>query len=385
MSESNSTTRPPSGKPAKPYPDFPLYAHAAGVWAKRIRGKIHYFGRWADPDAALAEYLRQKDDLHAGRKPRVAPESVTVKDVANHFLNEKQARVDAGELSIRTWNGYKAAVDLVVSEFGKSRVVADLLPDDFAALWKKMSKRWGPHMLGNTIQAIRCMFKHAYEAGLIDRPMRYGPGFKRPSKKTFRVHRAKKGPKLFTADEVRRMIDAAGVQLKAMVLLGINAGFGNADCAGLPIEALDLETGWLTFPRPKTGIDRRCALWPETVAALREVLAHRKEPKDQADASLVFITKYGDGWGKDIADSPITKELRKLLDKLGINGGRNFYALRHTFRTVADGAKDQPAADHIMGHEVAHMSSVYREGIDDTRLKAVSDHVRQWLFAGTGA
>jgi hypothetical protein len=64
-----------------------------------------------------------------------------------------------------------------------------------------------------------------------------------------------------------------------------------------------------------------------------------------------------------------------------ISGRRNFHTLRHTFRTVVDGAKDQPAADHIMGHEVEHKSSVYRETISDEWLKAVSDHVREWLFA----
>src|ERR1700681_3733297 len=95
--------------------------------------------------------------------------------------------------------------------------------------------------------------------------------------------------------------------------------------------------------------------------------------------------KYGCAWGKDIADSPITKETRKLLDKLGLDGRRNSSTRRHTFRTVADGTKDQPAADHIMGHEVAHMSSVYREGIADARLKAVADHVRKWLFAAPEA
>jgi hypothetical protein len=52
---------------------------------------------------------------------------------------------------------------------------------------------------------------------------------------------------------------------------------------------------------------------------------------------------------------------------------------------VADEAKDQPAADYIMGHEVPHMSSVYRETISDERLKAVTDHVRAWLFPGTKA
>jgi len=85
---------------------------------------------------------------------------------------------------------------------------------------------------------------------------------------------------------------------------------------------------------------------------------------------LTFITKYGEGWSKDVADSPVTKEFRKLLDAAGMNGHRNFYALRHTFRTVADEAKDQLAADHIMGHESPHMASVYRERISDERLRA---------------
>src|SRR5262249_5533392 len=95
---------------------------------------------------------------------------------------------------------------------------------------------------------------------------------------------------------------------------------------------------------------------------------------------LVFITKYGQGWAKVDNAGPLTQAMRKLLNKLGINGHRNFYTLRHTFRTVADEAKDQPAADYIMGHEVPHMSSVYRETISDARLKAVADQVHAWLF-----
>ena len=65
--------------------------------------------------------------------------------------------------------------------------------------------------------------------------------------------------------------------------------------------------------------------------------------------------------------------------------GLGFYTLRHTFRTVADEAKDQPAADYIMGHEVPHMSGVYRETISDARLRAVADHVRAWLFSLSAA
>jgi integrase len=383
MSKNHPTTPAARGKPAKPYSDFPLFPHAAGVWAKKIRGKMHYFGPWAEPDAALAKYQEQRDDLHAGRKPRPDAGAVTVKDVANAFLNAKQALVDSGELSPRTWADYKQVCDLLVSRLGKARRVDDLRADDFPPMRDRMAKRWGPHRLNKLIQYTRSVFKFAYDSEMIAAPVRFGPGFNRPSKKTIRLNRAEKGPKLFTAEEVRGMLDAAGASMKAMILLGVNCGFGNADCGLLPLSALDLERGWVDYPRPKTGVPRRCPLWPETVAALRDALAKRPEPKAAEDAALVFVTKYGAGWCKDTSTNPVSQETAKLLRALHINGrkGLGFYTLRHSFRTVADGAKDQPAADHIMGHEVAHMSSVYREGIADERLKAVADHVRAWLFA----
>ena len=118
MSEPHSTVPVVADKPvkpSKPYPEFPLTAHPAGYWCKKIRGKLHYFGAWADPDGALAKYLAEKEALHAGRTPRAAAEEITVKELANAFLNAKQALVDSGELLARTWVDYKAACDLLVS------------------------------------------------------------------------------------------------------------------------------------------------------------------------------------------------------------------------------------------------------------------------------
>src|SRR5262249_21273729 len=165
------------------------------------------------------------------------------------------------------------------------------------------------------------------------------------------------------------------------LLLGINCGYGNSDVGKLPLTALDLERGIIDFARPKTGIPRRAALWPETIVALKEALACRAEPKEPEHADLVFLTPHGLPWAKERAENPLTKATIRLLRKLGIDVCRNFYTLRHTHRTIADEAKDQPAADYIMGHEVPHMSSVYRETISDARLKAVVSHVRSWLFA----
>jgi integrase len=385
MSENHSTAPAPTSKPTKPYPDFPLFPHATKRWAKKIRGQMHYFGPWDDPDGALAKYLEQKDALHAGRTPRPEPSAVTVKDAVNAFLNHKKALLDTGELSRHTWAKYKTACDEVIAAFGKSRLAADLAPDDFAALRKRMSKKWGPHRLRDMIQNVRSILKHAYDVRLLPLPVCFGPGFASPSKKVLRLHRAEQGAKLFTSAEIRRMIAAANPVMRAIILLGINCGFGNADCGNLPLSAVDLDAGIIDYPRPKTGIARRCCLWPETADAIRTVLEKRPTAKDAKDAGLVFLTHRGGSWAKNEYTSPMVLEMRRLLKKLGINGRKRlgFYALRHTFRTVADESKDQPATDFIMGHEVPHMSAVYRETISDARLRAVADHVRRWLFPST--
>ena len=123
-----------SDKPAKPRPDFPLFPHATGRWVKKIRGKLHYFGKWANPDAALQRYVEERDDLYAGRKPRRKGEGLTVKDLVNKFLLATKARVDAGELALGTFGDQYKTCKRVLLVFGGGRLVDDLAPDDFEVL-----------------------------------------------------------------------------------------------------------------------------------------------------------------------------------------------------------------------------------------------------------
>jgi len=37
-----------SAKPAKPCPDFPFTAYASGRCCKKIKGRVHDFGRWGN-------------------------------------------------------------------------------------------------------------------------------------------------------------------------------------------------------------------------------------------------------------------------------------------------------------------------------------------------
>ncbi|HJZ58449.1 MAG TPA: tyrosine-type recombinase/integrase [Gemmataceae bacterium] len=418
-------SRKAAERPKKPYPTFPLTPHASGAWQKKIRGKTHYFGRWAnwvngklvrvDAEggwkAALELYTAQADDLHAGRTPRVTADGLTVADLCNRFLTAKVRKVEAGELGQRMFTDYKEVTDLLTEAFGVNRLVEDLAADDFAVLRATMAKTWGPVRLGNGITRVKSVFKYGTDNGLIERAVRYGSEFRKPDKAVLRRHRAKAGPKMLEADQLRQLLDAldgkevptgrtaeggkpetarqpANPSLRAMVLLGINCGFGNHDCATLSLASVELEKEWVNFPRPKTGIARRCALWPETVEALRAVIGARLTPKGYAEVGLVFLNSRGSPWVKVTSKSRtdnISVHFANALKLAGLHReGLGFYTLRHVFQTVADGARDPVAIGAIMGHADPSMAGHYRERIDDERLRAVSDHVRAWLFAGAG-
>jgi integrase len=145
--------------------------------------------------------------------------------------------------------------------------------------------------VSNEITRIRVVFKFAFDAALIDRPTRYGPAFKRPSKRTLRLAKLARGVRMLEAAELRNLLAAARQPIRAMMLLAINAGLGNGDLGQLEVRHVDLKSGWLSYPRPKTGIDRRAKLWPETVTAVEEAIAQWPEPMDPADGELVFLIR----------------------------------------------------------------------------------------------
>ena len=144
----------------------------------------------------------------------------------------------------------------------------------------------------------------------------------------------------------------------------------------------ELESGWVQYHRPKTGVYRRAKLWPETVESLRNVEKLNRRAKLRKHHDLVFLTCHGAPWTNErTAVSALSKEFRRLANAAGVyRAGSTFYTLRRTFRTIADRSKDQACCDLVMGHETAGMAALYRQRIDDDRLEAVADIVHKWLF-----
>lgn len=407
-SKGSAKSKKAATKPDKPYDEFPMYAHATGYWSAKVRGKTYNFGRWARIQGgklvavpyeagwqeALANYKARVNDAKLMRlegtilsaQDATADGPFTVKDLCNKFRESKKRAVESGDLTQRMFEEYEIITTLIYEKFGRSRAVAGLKPTDFESLRAHMAKRWGPNRLTNAIVYVRSVFKYAYKSALLEKPINFGPAFEPPTKKQKRALRtklrAKYGKRTLEAEECRKLIDAAPPQVKAMVLLGLNCGFGNHDCATLPESMLDLKTGWIEYPRPKTGVERRCPLWPETVQALKDAAAARPQSNDKNAEGLVFVTNRGTPWltPKGKAD-PVTHAIRKLMKDTGVHRtGLGQYTFRRTFRTVADGTRDQVACNLIMGHADSTMADHYREEVDDARLRDVADHVRRWLY-----
>lgn len=375
-----STSQVKQSKPDKPHPDYPLFAHATRRWAKKIRGRLHYFGPWRDAEGALARYLDQKDDLQAGRPPRHRKGELTVADLANHFLAAKEKLVGSGDMAQGSFRLYYRTAGRMVAFFGRQMAVADLRPDDFARLRADLGQGRAPSTLASEMAHVRSIFRYA-ESDMQTGPVHFGSAWRTPSAKVRLQARYAKGSMMFEREEIHGLLAEAGRHLAAMIHLGVNCAFGPLDLATLPESSVDLATGWCTHARPKTGIFRRTPLWPETVLSLRESLAHRPQASDREPPSSFFVNQFGRTYATGGHCQIVKGRFTGLLRKLDMTRpSRGFYGLRRTFETIAGESIDRVAVDFIMGHGKGDMASVYRRRMSDERLVAVTDHVRGWLF-----
>jgi integrase len=331
----------PKKKPKKPYASFPLYAHSAGQWAKKVRGKTYYFGAWSDPNGALERYLAEKDYLYNGLAPPEPKE--TVGQVIASFLRHKQAQRDTDDIAEVTFNEYETTCNVISNHLGKHFPVDSI---DFADLRVALSKRKDGGKLGvvtlkRRLTIARMVFGRQRE-------------LKAPQQRLVRERVRERGKLLYTAEEIRKLVKAADPHMKAMVLFGVNCAFGPNDLCKFD----GIQGRWHNFPRPKTGVERRCPLWPETLQAWFAIGSEFN----------------GRVWNRHV----IAHEFVKICTKAGVRN-LGFYRLRRTFETIATtAAVPQAVIDKVMGHAKYDMASVYRQAIFDEQLIECSNHVRRW-------
>lgn len=381
---------------AKPNPSFPLTPRSDGRFTKRILGTLHTFGGAGDWRKALDEYLAVARALHAGReapKPSLVAVNVTVRQLVNRYLDVRKADMLAGHLNPRTWADYQTFLLAFVKFVGPALPAPELDTfhlDRWAAHLREI--KTGPRRFNGARAHVFAFLRHCFAAPWIP-AFPLGVGFKRAPKGKIRAGRKNK---LIDPAHLPPLLAAADIQLRAMILLGLNGGFGNTDCANLPRAVVDIEGGAIRYARIKTPIARTVPLWPETIHALRQVMHLR--PADD----LVFRTRHGNLWvrttfnakGKPIPKDSIAQAFADLLETLcdvqqrttyrEIYKGVGFYALRHTFITYANEVRDSDARRHITGRRLHGVEDDYVESFFLPRLRVVVDHVHARAFRVLG-
>ena len=155
-------------KPNRPN-NCPLFAHASGQWAKKIDGKIRYFGVWADLPAPMDDYqafLNGWEDQD--------PAAYTIRKMCNDFLHAKKESIKG-----RTWDEYQEVCKIMVSVWGPNKPAAILKPDHFKPLrdkfaTKKNGEPAAPKTLQNLIGRCRAVLNFAYKNAKVDLEIRGG-------------------------------------------------------------------------------------------------------------------------------------------------------------------------------------------------------------------
>lgn len=379
--------------------DYPLSPHAgSNQFYKTHKGRRYYYGSMSDPDAALALFNEEWPHILADEPipdpEPIDPDAETVATVIDRWLKRQHVRMNAHKIRPRTYEDYRQVTNFMRQHLGDATRIDDLRPlvwTDLRDAIDTLTK--SPTVQSRYVTICRMPFKWAWEAEVVDTAIRFGPDFKVAPKKEVRKARNLVTRRTFSAAEVRQIIDAAPVYLRAMVLLGINGGFTQAEVAGLRLDDIDLRGAIIDTVRAKTGCRRTVPLWPETVKALRLAIKRRRKPKAEDDKRLAFITRHGMAYvrsaesvsGAVVNRDNVAREFKKSLTSAGVKvpDGMGFGKLRHTFRTAADPTRDIHAIRRCMGHEVGDgAEATYIEDIEHDRLRAVTDAVRAWVFNG---
>lgn len=379
-----------------------LTALPDGRFCKRVRGVLHYFGRGGDKDLALSEWLAVKADLLAGRPVRrvqadAPPGATTVKFVNDTFLSDCTAKVDAVRMKGGTFDDYFRACEEFGRTVGWGTDPDALRPADFRVVRAKWGERMGPWSLDRHVQAVRTMFNFAMKHRLILRQPFYGDAFSKSTEADkrgkAREKRQERGERVFTAAELRFILDNAAGPLRAMVLLALNGGMYARDVAALRETDIQREGKlWVVdFAREKTGgVPWKFPLWPETKVAIDAALADRPKARDAADEGLVFVTIHGRRWVREhtrregpkikasVSVDAIAQEFDKLLGTRK-RPGLGFGTLRHTHVTAVGGHADLWAARRVRGHKMPGIEAHY-DKVQLFRLKAVTDLARARLI-----
>lgn len=374
---------------------FPLTIHPRGYMA-RIAGKPRWICGKIQPKEALKVYHQKAAALLAGMKPvavRVGGRKiVTIKFILSSWIRDRQADALRGELTPGSLLQYRHSAKAIRDIVGHV-AVTEYRPDHTRQLYGSLYQNRTADFAKRALGHFRTACNHAVEQGWCG-PVNLG---KAAIAKATSRPAVKMRWQLYTPDQIRIILDGlekrirgrnmpSMIQLRAMIYLALNGGYGAQELSDLPRSVIDLDKGRIDYRRGKTGKDHIVPLWPETIAALRPVLAQRKGD------DLLFRTREGNPWcaarlkfssGKPVGrydTDNVNERFTALVKPMGLKiRGQGFYKLKHLANTTADECGDVHATFTLFGHSLPGTKAHYVR-VGEDRVRRVVEYMRSHLL-----
>jgi len=351
---------------------FPLTLHTTGQYCKKIKGKIYYFG--ADKKQALEKYLDRATYLHGCQnnlQQKPTGDNMLLKHLCDMYLKYQYSKVQANDLTARHHNDQIDSLNKLMAFLGQNRRIKSISTLDLQNYKRKLQRSYGSVCRLNLhISIMKAMFHWVRKNEILKNI----PNIDAISRGNI-THQERF---TFSTKHINKLLSCADVQMRAMIWLGLNCGFGCTDCAELKWTDLDLVNARVKLPRRKTGISRDLPLWPETVESLKNIPRTGK---------LVFYTSRGNpyiqtllkpdgnGNGKYTTLNTITIKFSRLIKKSGLDvpKGTGFYSLRRTAATNAVRSGDPFAVQRLLGHADLQMATRYVQNVSKQTDRVINN------------
>jgi integrase len=326
--------------------------------AKRPDG--HYRARYRDE--AGAEHSR-----HFDRKVDAKQwlDQVTAAVVTGQYVDPKAGRITFADFytqwsSRQVWvAGTRRSMGITARSVTFSNVPLRSLRRSHVESWvKSMSSRG---LAASTIATRANNVRAVLRGAVADRVIPVDPsaGVTLP-----RRRRREAAMALPSAADVKRLLDAADVGLRAFVGLGAFAGLRPGESAGVQVGDIDFLRGTLSVTRqvqripggfeiraPKYGSERQVFLAPSLVAMLSEHLASSVPAGEKPEPTRWLFTGEGD---EPPLPNTVDHRWRMLRKRAGVVGAIKLHDMRHFYASglIAAGC-DVVTVQRALGHASA--------------------------------
>jgi integrase len=280
--------------------------------------------------------------------------------VAADWLREWVAEKEASRSEL-TAIRYRGTIESFLGHLGKraTRLLSALTPRDVQGfLTKRQKMGCSPSTVQVDGKTLRAAFSRARRQGLLAT---------NPAEAVDLPARDSIERGVFTAPEVKMLVDAAEGEWQTLILLAYYTGARLSDCIRLEWENVDLARSVLTFKQSKTGKAVVVPLHPDLQTHL-EQLASTDKP---ARYILPSMADKGPG-----GRNGLSKQFLRIMEKVGLDpqpvqgsgirrlSRRSFHAMRHSFTSALANAGVAPELRmKLTGHttEAVHRGYTHHE------------------------